>query len=308
MRSKIFMRWMLAGTCGALSLRLVTLSLGSSLESARHSDLALHRMVRGFVVPQAIQGFAGGNGAPPSEPQLPPSAPPSAAGSGTSTEATKLSLEERADIYMARKAYADAVEYYLRALKQAGSSNASLWNKLGIAFQQQLNYRRARKAYSEAIRRRSDFAEPWNNVGTIYYMENKYRKSVKYYRHAIKLNANAASFHLNLGTSYYHLKHIKEALDEYRAALTLDPNCLTERSSVGTVVQARGADVEFYFYLGKVFASLGRTEEAVRYLRRAFEDGFDNRKRLDEDSDFQKISHEPAYVELVNNPPVPIKD
>ncbi len=304
MRSKIATRWMLVGACGLLSLRLVRLAFGSSLESARHSDLALHRMVRGFMLHETIQGFAGTNGARAAEPQL----LPSAASSGPSTKPPQLNLEERADIYMARKAYADAVEYYTRALKQTGGADAPLWNKLGIAYQQQLNYRRASKAYNEAIRYRNDFAEPLNNLGTVYYMENKYRKSVKYYRRAIKLNANSASFHLNLGTSYYHLKQIRETLDEYRAALTLDPNCLTERSSLGTVVQARGADVAFYFYLGKVFASLGRTEEAVRYLRRAFEDGFNDRKRLDEDPDFQKISHEPAYVELVNNPPVPIKD
>jgi hypothetical protein len=56
-----------------------------------------------------------------------------------------------------------------------------------------------------------------------------------------------------------------------------------------------------------VFASLGRVDEAVRYLRRAFEDGFKDQKKLQEDPDFQKISSYPAYVELLNNPPVPIQ-
>ncbi len=66
--------------------------------------------------------------------------------------------------------------------------------------------------------------------------------------------------------------------------------------------------MEFYFYLAKVFASLGRTEEAVRYLRRAFEDGLQDHKRIDDDPDFQKISHDPSYVELMKNPPLAIKD
>ncbi len=240
--------------------------------------------------------------------QLSQPPPASTDASATSSKPPRLSLEERADLYMVRKAYADAVEYYTRALKQSGYANASLWNKLGIAYQQQTNHRRARRAYNEATRLRSDFAEPWNNIGTTYYLDNKYRKSVKYYRRAIELNANSASFHLNLGTAYYHLKKIKEAVEEYRTALMIDPNCLTERSSVGTVVQARGADIDFYFYLAKVFASLGRAEDAVRYLRRAFEDGFNDHKRIDEDPDFQKISREPAYVQLMENPPVAIKD
>ena len=220
----------------------------------------------------------------------------------------EVSLEDRADIFMARKAYADAVDYYQRAMREGRGSDPSLWNKLGIAYQQQLNYRAARQSYKKALKFNKAFAEAWNNMGTTYYLQNKAKKSLKYYRQAIKLNPTTASFHVNLGTSLYKRKKVPEALDEYRAALALDPNVLTDRSSVGTVLQAQGADPRFYFYLAKVFASLGRPAEAVRYLRRAFEDGFNNQKQLDEDPDFQKISEYPAYVELRNNPPVPIRD
>ena len=220
----------------------------------------------------------------------------------------QLSLEERADIFMARKAYADAVDYYSRALRQSSQSDPTLWNKLGIAYQQQMDFNAARKAYKEAIRRRQKYPEAWNNLGTTFYLANKFAKSVKYYRKAIELNPDSASFHLNLGTAYYRMKKPKEAVDQYRRALMLDANILNERSTMGTVVQARGSDVDFYFYLAKVFASLGRAEEAVRYLRRAFEDGFKEFKQLDEDPDFLRISHDPSYIALRNNPPVPIKD
>jgi tetratricopeptide (TPR) repeat protein len=219
-----------------------------------------------------------------------------------------LSMEERADIFMARKAYADAVDYYSRALRQSKQSDPVLWNKLGIAYQQQMNFNAARKAYKEAIRKRKDYPEPWNNLGTTYYLVNKFTKSVKYYRRAVLLSPTSASFHMNLGTSFYRMKKAKEAVDEYRQALTLDPNVLNERSTMGTVVEARGADVDYYFYMAKVFASLGRTEEAVRYLRRAFEDGFKEFQKLDADPDFLKISKDPSYVALRSNPPVAIKD
>jgi len=219
-----------------------------------------------------------------------------------------LSLEERADIFMARKSYADAVDYYHRALKESNFSKASLWNKLGIAYQQESSHSAARKAYKQAIRQKADFAEAYNNIGTTYYLENHYKKSVKYYLRAIRLDPNSGSFRLNLGTAYYHMKKTKEAVDEYRSALELDPNILTDHASLGTVVQARGADAEFYFYLAKVFASLDRPEDSVRYLRRAFEDGLKTKGRLEQDPDFQKISQYPAYVELVKKPPVGIKD
>ncbi len=233
-----------------------------------------------------------------------PSSPPA----GPAPRAGALSLEERADIFMARKSYADAVEYYHRALKAVGFSGARLWNKLGIAYQQSTNPRAARKAYKEAIRREPNLPEAWNNMGTTYYLEDHYAKSVKYYRRAVELDPKSGSFHLNLGTSYYHMKKLKEAVEEYHSALVLDPSILTDHSPVGTVVEARGADANFYFYLAKVFAGLGRPEDAVRYLRRAFEDGFKDSGLLEKDPDFQKISQYPAYVELLKTPPVAIKD
>lgn len=222
-------------------------------------------------------------------------------------QSKQLSLEDRADIFMARKAYADAVDYYSRALRQS-KQNPVLWNKLGIAYQQQMNFAAARKAYKEAIHRRQDYPEAWNNLGTTYYLVNKFSKSVKYYRKAVALKPDSASFHMNLGSAFYRMKKPKEAVDEYRQALTLNPNILNERSTMGTVVEARGSDAEYYFYLAKVFASLDRVDEAVRYLRRAFEDGFKDLRKLDEDPDFLKISKDPSYVALRTNLPVPISE
>lgn len=219
----------------------------------------------------------------------------------------EITLEERGDIYMARKSFIDAVDYYYRALKQTSFSNPIVWNKLGIAYQQQVNHAAARKAYNKAIHLKKDFSEAYNNVGTTYYLENRYKKSLKYYHRAIEIDPNNATYHLNLGSSLFGLKRYKDSVQEYQTALSLNPNVLTERSTVGTVMQARGTDPQFYFYMAKVFASLGRVDEAVRYLRRAFEDGFKDHKRLAEDPDFQKISSHPSYVELLNNPPVPIK-
>jgi len=219
-----------------------------------------------------------------------------------------LSLEDRADIFMARKDYGAASDYYFRSLKNVKFKNAMLWNKLGIAYQQQSKYHNAVKAYGNATHVNKEFAEAWNNLGTVYFMENKFGKSLKYYQHAIALRGSDASFHLNLGTSFYHLKKYNEAVEEYRVALGLDPNVLSEQSSVGAIVRAKGTDIQFYFYMAKAFASIGRAEEAVRYLRRAFEDGFADQKRVDEDPDFQKISQHPAYVELMKNPPTAIKE
>jgi tetratricopeptide (TPR) repeat protein len=219
-----------------------------------------------------------------------------------------LTPEERADIFMARKSYADAIDYYARALRGSGSSNPVVWNKLGIAYQFQLDYRAARKAYKRAIKAQQSYAEAWNNLGTTYFLQNKFGASLKYYIHAIALSPSSASFHMNLGASYTRMKKFNEAVDQYRQALLLDPNVLTEHSPTAASVAAHGGDVEFYFYLAKVFASLGRVDDSLRYLRHAFEDGFKDFKRLDEDPDFAKLSNSPAYLDLRKNPPLAIPE
>ena len=221
-----------------------------------------------------------------------------------------LTQEQRADVYMARKSYSDAADYYYRALKQSGFKDPVVWNKLGIAFQEQAKFRSARQAYANSVRVDKNFAEGWNNMATVYYMEKKYSKSVKYYQQAIELKGDDAAFHLNLGTSYFHLKKYDLAVQEYRTALGLDPNVVSEDSLTGTIIHAGASDmdVEYYFFMAKAFASVGNVEEAVHYLRRALEDGFKNTKRIDEDPDLKKISQHPAFVELMRNPPVAIKN
>ena len=84
-----------------------------------------------------------------------------------------ITLEQRADIFMARKNYADAADYYYRALKQSSFKNPAVWNKLGIAFQQESKFHSARKAYTNATHVDKNFAEAWNNLGTVYFMEKK---------------------------------------------------------------------------------------------------------------------------------------
>lgn len=219
-----------------------------------------------------------------------------------------LTLEQRADIFMARKSYDKAADFYYQSLQRSSFKDSVVWNKLGIAYQQQNQFQGARKAYANATHLNKNFAEAWNNLGTVYFMQKKYGRSVRYYQRAININKENASFHMNLGTAYYHQKKFTGAVSEYRTALGIDPDVLNRQSPLGTVVHAGGADVDFYFYMAKAYASIGNAEEAVRYLRRAMEDGFKDSKRIGEDPDFKKISQHPAFVDLLRNPPVAIKE
>lgn len=222
--------------------------------------------------------------------------------------ATLLTDEQRGDIFMARKDYDDAIDYYERALRDAKERRAKIWNKMGIAYQQESEVNHARKCYKRSIHFDRAYAPAWNNLGTTYYLNGNAKKSIKYYRRAVKLKPRDASLHMNLGTAYYARKKYKNAVEQYHAALVIDPDVLAQLSEDGTIVEARKADAEYYFYLAKAFASLGMASQAVRYLAHAMEDGFKNYRKIEKDPDFQKIKNYPAYVELLKNPPVAIKE
>lgn len=261
--------------------------------------------VSGLWLCAAVPGAAF-PGAAPSRVEQTPSRP--AGPAPGAPQPSVLTPEKRGDILMARKNYADAADYYYRALKEGSFKDAMLWNKLGIAYQQQNKFRVAHQAYVRATRLDRNFAEGWNNIGTVYFMEKKYRKSKYYYERAIRLKTDIAAFHMNLGTTYYHLKKFDDAVEQFRTALTLDPNVVIRESATGTVIDAGEGDVQFYFYMAKAFASVGDAEKAVRYLRRALEDGFSDPKRVTDDPDFKKISQDPAFVELMRNPPTVLKN
>ena len=217
-----------------------------------------------------------------------------------------LTLEQQANIYMARKMYEEAIDFYQQALKKAGR-DPLLWNRLGVAWQFQGNRRQAQRAYRRAYQLDRNSARALNNLGTTFFMVGKHKKSLRYYRRALKLDPKNPSFHVNLGTAYFHRKKYVEAAREYRIALTIDAGILQRIGTMGSEMQTRSWDERMYFEVAKIHASMNRFPEAVRYLRRALEDGYNQFGKIKEDPDLLLMAEYPPFVELLANPPVAVR-
>lgn len=250
--------------------------------------MRVHILV-GVLLAGAIQLWA--QAAAPAEPQF--------------TEAQIL--ERNGDVQMARKQYRDAIDAY-EAWTKKDPKNAVAWNKMGIAYHQLMNLRKARSCYERAIRIRKDYSEAINNVGTTYYAERNYKKAIRYYDRALKITPMSASVYSNLGTAWFGRKKYEEALAAYTKALQLDPEVFEHRNSVGVLLQERSvADrARFHYYLAKVYAGAGNKEKALEYLRKAMEEGFAEMKKVTEDLAFAELIKTPEFTELVTNPPAPI--
>ena len=192
-----------------------------------------------------------------------------------------LSHERRADIYMARKMYREAVDEYRKALDEQPTS-ARLYNKLGISFHHQMRFDEAKKYYERASDLDEKFAQAINNLGTIHYAEGRYRRAQKTYQKALKITPHSASVYSNLGTAFFARSKYRQATEAYLKALELDPKVFENRNETGTLLQERSvADrAKYHFFLAKAYAEAEMYDRALIYLRRSMEEGYADRGRI----------------------------
>jgi tetratricopeptide (TPR) repeat protein len=208
-----------------------------------------------------------------------------------------LSPENRGDIFMARKMYREAIE----AFREGPSKNAVLSNKVGIAFHQLLQLDNARKSYELALHLKPDYPEAMNNLGTIYYAKKSFRRAISCYRKALKWAPQSASIYSNLGTAYFARKQYALATETFQTALKLDPDVFEHHSTYGVLLQERSVEerAKFHYYVAKMYAKDGRNDLAIQYLRKALEEGFREKKKLQEDPEFAAMRDLPEFKQLL---------
>ena len=201
-----------------------------------------------------------------------------------------LTDEKRADIFMARKMYREAIEKYQQAV-QAEPGSAPLYNKLGIAYHQLHLFPNAKRNYGRAIRLDKMFSRPVNNLGTVYHAERRFKKAAKTYRKALKISPDVASIHSNLGTAYFSRGNYKKATEEFLVALQLDPKVFESRGRSGSLLMERSVQdrAKYHFFMARAYASAGIYDRALLNLRRAFEDGYRKPRRVLEDPVFEPL-------------------
>jgi tetratricopeptide (TPR) repeat protein len=212
-----------------------------------------------------------------------------------------LTAEERGDIMMARKMYREAIEVF----QSEPQKSAVLYNKIGIAYHQLQQLDNARKYYERAAKMKRDYPEALNNLGTVYYAKKSYRRAISYYHRALRLSPESASIYSNLGTALFARKKYEDATVAYQKALTLDPDVFEHRSNYGTMLEDRNIEerAKFHYYLAKMYAKSGRNEMALQYVRKALEEGFKDKKKLEEDPEFQALRDMPEFKDLLTAEP-----
>src|SRR5215471_3304916 len=213
----------------------------------------------------------------------------------------QLTAETRGDIFMARKRYLEAIE----AFGEGSPKDPVLRNKTGIAYHQLQQLDKALKSYEQAVKLKPDYHEAINNIGTIYYSKKSYRRAISNYRKALNFAPDQASIHSNLGMAYFARNQLDLAVEQFRTALKLDPEVFEHHSSYGVLLQERSvADrAKYHYWMATLYVQGGRSDLAIQYLRKAIEEGYKERKKLNEDPAFASIRELPEFKELLTLEP-----
>lgn len=216
-------------------------------------------------------------------------------------------LIKRAELMVARKLYDDAIETYGKCLALA-PRDATLYNRLGVAYHRKQDLGLARKNYEKAVKLDPNFAEALNNLGTVAFAEKKYSKAIRYYKKAVKLKPEAATMHFNLGSAWFAKEDYEKAFPEYQLAFNQDPDLMEHISATGSMVRTTGFNrAKYHFYLAKIYAEMGNVDRAIDYLARAMEEGFKETDLLYKDQAFAALIKDEKFSRLMQNPPKPIE-
>ena len=208
---------------------------------------------------------------------------------------SRMSPEAQGDLLVMNGNYVAAIEAYRK-----GSPSAATWNKIGIAYHHLFALEEARKNYQRALSLNPRYPDALNNLAAVYQGEQKYRKAEKTYKRALKYGPNSAVTYRNLGTAYFSEGKYKDGANAYQKALELNPNSFDpDQTEIKEERISRRQRVAINYCLAKAYAMTGKNEEALIYLRKALDAGFNNRRLLMEDKEFGQLRTTPQFHELI---------
>ncbi len=213
-------------------------------------------------------------------------------------------VEMRADLFMARKEYEEAVKAYKTVLID-DPHNAKVLNFVGMAYQQIGDGEQAEHYYKLAVRADKKDTNALNNLGTVEYSEQRYGQAIKYYRKSIARGNAAATVYTNLGYAYCGVREYPKAMVVFAQALALDPEVFDHKGTAGSVLQQRSSPDPgaLHFMLAKSYGRIGDAERAARYLKMSRDEGYKQYRTAESDPDFARVIKDPRVQEALQVQP-----
>jgi tetratricopeptide (TPR) repeat protein len=207
--------------------------------------------------------------------------------------------EKRADSFMARKMYDDAVIEYRKSIV-IDKYNASVVNRLGVAYLQSQKLKDAELNYREALKLNPYYIEALNNLGAVEYMKKNYDRALDQYGKALKSRPESSIILRNVAACLFAMERYEEGIEVYKKALRIDPQLFEHAGGFGSIIQTTTRNDSMQnFYLAKVFAGAGDNDRAISLLYKAYESGFKDMKMLKAEPAFNSLHEDERFLKLL---------
>ena len=144
----------------------------------------------------------------------------------------------RAELFMARKQYDEAIKAYEIVLAD-DPHNAKVLNFIGMAYQQIGDGDLAERYYKLAARADKTDSNALNNIGTVEYSRSATAKRSSTTEEAIEGEMHWRTVYTNLGYAYCGVKEYPKAMVVVCQALALDPDVFDHKGNTGSILQQR---------------------------------------------------------------------
>lgn len=201
----------------------------------------------------------------------------------------------------------------------AASDEAVQRNNLGASLLQQGKMDEAIAEFQKAVDLDPKYAAAHLNLAYAYDRQGQVDMAIARYQKVIDLQPENLFAHNNLGVLYDKQGRYEEAIEAFEQALQIDPSDATAlqnlenaKKSRGIVeeraerftqarkeVEARPDDPRAAYELGRLHASFGEKDEALEWIAKALELGFDDFKFLEDDPALASLRDNPRFRDLM---------
>jgi tetratricopeptide (TPR) repeat protein len=215
----------------------------------------------------------------------------------------RQAAEMRADILVARKEFTMAASAYEKILA-TDPKDAALLNKIGMAYQQLGDERKAEAYYKRSWKADKHYSSAMNNLGTVEYGNGHYKNAIRDYERALTVGTDQATIYSNLGYAYCGRKDFPRATAAFEKALAIDPTIFTHRGEFGSIFLQRSAPDPgtVYYLMAKSYAKLGDAKETAHYLKLARDAGYKDLRAANKDEAFKRVIASPQVQEVLHSP------
>ncbi len=114
--------------------------------------------------------------------------------------------------------------------------------------------------------------------------EGDYDKAIEYFEKAVEINPQNFSALGNLGVAHFHKGEYTKAITLYKNALIIKPNYVTAM-----------------YNLASVNSKINHKDEALKWLKKAIDNGFNDFEQIKNDEDLSNIKNTIEYKKLIDN-------